>query len=199
MLRDHENEIKEKEKVSEENIEVNIDNANDSTKSGNVNDTTSVKDHEINELNELLSKKEAENKELLDRMQRLAAEFDNFRKRTQKEKDKLYGDAVSEVVAKFLPVADNLERALKASATEENQGLMEGVVLVFKEISDILSKLDVKPIEAVGTTFNPELHNAVMHIEDETLDHNIVVEEFQKGFMYKDEIVIRHSMVKVAN
>lgn len=199
MLRDHENEINENEQGSDENTEINIDYENESPQPSDAEESNSEKNNGINELNELLSKKDAEAKEILDRMQRLAAEFDNFRKRTQKEKERLYGDAVSEVVAKFLPIADNLERALKTSETVENQGLREGVILVFKQILDILSKLDVKPIEAVGTTFNPELHNAVMHVDDEALGHNIVIEEFQKGFIYKDEIVIRHSMVKVAN
>lgn len=154
---------------------------------------------EDDSLKELLEKKENEAKELLDRTQRLAAEFDNYRKRTQKEKEKLYVDAVSDIVAKFLPVVDNLERALKAAEAEESQGLKEGVTLVFRQLSDILEKMGVKPIEAVGTTFNPELHNAVMHVEDDTLDKNIVIEEFQKGYIYKDEVVIRYSMVKVAN
>lgn len=152
-----------------------------------------------NDLNAILEKKDAEAKDLLDKMQRLAAEFDNFRKRTQKEKERLYIDAVSDVVGKFLPVVDNLERAIKAAEQEESQGLKEGVNLVFRQIVDVLEKLDVKPIQAVGTCFNPEIHNAVMHIEDETMDCNIVVEEFQKGYIYKDEIVIRYSMVKVAN
>lgn len=148
---------------------------------------------------EILTKKDVELKEWMDRTQRLAAEYDNFRKRTQKEKEKIYTDAISDVVAKFLPIADNLERALKAAENEENGGLKEGVTLVFRQISDIFDKLDVKPIEAVGATFNPEYHNAVMHVEDEAYEHNIVVEEFQKGYIYKNEIVIRHSMVKVAN
>lgn len=148
---------------------------------------------------ELLEKKEAENQELTDRLQRLAAEYDNFRKRTVKEKERIYCDAVSDVAGMFLPVVDNLQRAIDAAEKDEGQGLKEGVNLVYKQIMDVLDKLDIKPIEAIGAPFDPEIHNAVMHVEDDSLDSNIVVEEFQKGYIYKDEIVIRHSVVKVAN
>jgi molecular chaperone GrpE len=102
-------------------------------------------------------------------------------------------------VAKFLPVADNLERAIKAAENDEGQGLKEGISLVYKQLMEVLEKLDVKPIDAVGTSFNPELHDAVMHDEDDTKENNMVVEEFLKGYIYKDEIVIRHSIVKVVN
>jgi molecular chaperone GrpE len=155
------------------------------------------------DLKDLLAKKEEEANQLLDRMQRIAAEYDNYRKRTQKEKDKIYDYAVVDVVGKFIPVIDNLERAVKASEeiceSKESKGLKEGIALVIKQINDILDDLNVKPIDAVDKNFNPELHDAVMHISDESLENNIVVEEFQKGYIYKDEIVIRHSMVKVAN
>lgn len=196
MLRDRGTEINGKGEGSNGDSETLI---KETPQSDDTENTIEEKVDEVSALNELLSEKEVETKEHLERFQRLAAEFDNFRKRTQKEKDKLYGDAVSDVVAKFLPVIDNLERALKASGEEENHGLKEGVVLVFRQMADILVKLDIKAIDTVGTTFNPEIHNAVMHVEDDTLDHNIVVEEFQKGYIYKDEFVIRHSMVKVAN
>ncbi|NLU51343.1 MAG: nucleotide exchange factor GrpE [Clostridiaceae bacterium] len=156
---------------------------------------------EVNEtdLKDVIAKKEQENKELLDRIQRLAAEFDNFRKRTQKEKERLYDEAVCDVIVNILPVVDNLERALKAAESVENSGLKEGVTLVYRQIIDIFEKLKIKSIDAVGKPFDPQLHNAVMHVEDENLGNNIVAEEFQKGYIYKDEIVIRHSMVKVAN
>lgn len=154
---------------------------------------------ELNNMKEAVSKKEAENKELFDRLQRMAAEFDNYRKRTQKEKEKLYVDSVVEVVERFLPVVDNLDRALKTSNPEENQCLREGVLLVYRQLADILEKLDVRPIEAVGQPFNPELHHAVMHCEDDSCGASTITEEFQKGYTYKGETVIRHSMVKVAN
>ncbi|HBR03640.1 MAG TPA: nucleotide exchange factor GrpE [Ruminiclostridium sp.] len=198
MLRDHEKEIDKNEPPSSENKELQPD-AGNFPQPDNENDNNAAEAPENNELKELLSKKEEETKELLERIQRLAAEYDNFRKRTQKEKDRLYGDALTEVVSKFLPVLDNLERALDSSASDETGGLREGITLVSKQFLEILAKLDVKPIEAVGADFNPELHNAVMHVKDENFDHNYVVEEFQKGYIYKDEIVIRYSMVKVAN
>ena len=148
---------------------------------------------------DLLKKKEEELKDVFDRMQRIAAEYDNFRKRTLKEKERIYTDSLCEIVAKFLPVADNLERAIKAAENDEGQGLKEGISLVYKQLMEVLEKLDVKPIDAVGTSFNPELHDAVMHDEDDTKENNMVVEEFLKGYIYKDEIVIRHSIVKVVN
>ena len=178
-------------------VDEEIDEIAESTESADCDDLD--KQSEDIDLNEVIKKKDAELKELVERMQRLTAEFDNFRKRTQKEKERIYIDAVADVVGKFLPVVDNLERAITAAEQEESNGLQEGVNLIFKQIIDTLDKLGVKPIEAVGSCFNPEIHNAVMHIEDETLDCNIIAEEFQKGYIYKDEVVIRHSMVKVAN
>ncbi len=157
------------------------------------------KQNEDIDLNEVIKKKDAELKELVERMQRLAAEFDNFRKRTQKEKERIYVDALADVVGKFLPVVDNLERAVTAADQEESKGLQEGINLIYKQTMDAMDKLGVKPIEAVGTCFDPEIHNAVMHITDDSLECNIITEEFQKGYIYKDEVVIRHSVVKVAN
>ena len=151
------------------------------------------------DLNEVIKKKDDELKELFDRMQRLAAEYDNFRKRTQKEKERIYVDALTDVVGKILPVVDSLEKAVTAAQLEENKGLQEGINLIYKQTMDVLEKLGVKPIEAVGKCFDPELHNAVMHIEDDSPECNVVVEEFRKGYIYKDGTVIRHSMVKVAN
>ncbi|MDY3928243.1 MAG: nucleotide exchange factor GrpE [Clostridia bacterium] len=130
----------------------------------------------------------------------LYAEFDNYRKRTTKEKDSRYADAVIDTVNVFLAVADNLDRAVAINVeTEEAKKVLDGVELVKKQMSDILTKLDVTPIKSVGEEFDPNLHNAVMHIEDENVTDNTVVEEFQKGYIYKNERVVRHSMVKVAN
>jgi molecular chaperone GrpE len=173
----------------------------DASAPSGVSDETETGDDTAEELKKALEKKEKEYQELLDRTQRLAAEYDNFRKRTQKEKERLYSESTCDIVAKFLPVVDNLERALKAAENEETdaKSLREGVVLVCRQISDILDKLDVKPIEAVGKTFNHDIHNAVMHIEDENYGEGEIVEEFQKGYIYKNETVIRYSMVKVAN
>ena len=157
-------------------------------------------EHEISALKQALENKENEMNELLDRAQRLAAEYDNYRKRTNREKERLYSDSVCDVVSRFLPVVDNLERAIAAEAeTDEGKSLMEGIGMILRQMSDILEKLGVKPIEAVGKTFNPELHNAVMHVEDESYGAGEITEDFQKGYIYKDEIVILHSMVKFAN
>ncbi|NTV91134.1 MAG: nucleotide exchange factor GrpE [Clostridiales bacterium] len=137
--------------------------------------------------------------EYLNMLQRTAAEFDNFKKRTQKEKEALYADAAADVVAAFLPAVDSLEMALKACNQETDQkSLKDGVDLVLRQFKDALKKLGVEEIKSLEEDFNPLYHNAVMHIEDEEIGQNKVVEEFQKGYIYKEK-VIRHSMVKVAN
>ena len=139
-------------------------------------------------------------KEQTDKYMRLYAEYDNFRKRSQREKDARYADAIIDAIAEILPIGDNLERALQTEVTSEDAlKLKEGVEMVKKQFEEALSKLDVTPIEAVGNEFDPNLHNAVMHIEDDTIDTNTVVEDFMRGYIYKNERVVRHSMVKVAN
>ena len=143
-----------------------------------------------------LLKKDAELNELVDRMAP-GCRIRQLRKRTQRER--IYIDALVDVVGKFLPVVDNLERAVTAAEQDESKGLQEGINLIYKQTLDALDKLGVKPIETVGKCFDPEIHDAVMHIEDDSLECNIIVEEFQKGYIYKDEVVIRHSVVKVAN
>ena len=131
---------------------------------------------------------------------RLYAEYDNFRKRSNREKDARYGDAVIDAVAAILPIGDNLERALATEvASDDAKKLKEGVEMVMKQFNDTLEKLNVKPIKALGEQFDPNLHNAVMHIEDDSVDENTVVEEFMRGYEYKDGRVVRYSMVKVAN
>ena len=135
-----------------------------------------------------------------DKYKRLYAEFDNYQKRTQKEKDARYADAVIDTVGAFLEIADNLDRAVAIEVnSEEAQKVLDGVALVKKQMTDTLSKLNVTEIKAVGEEFDPNIHNAVMHIEDESVTDNTVVEEFLKGYIYKNERVVRHSMVKVAN
>lgn len=134
--------------------------------------------------------------ELTDRLKRSLAEFDNFRKRTDKEKSSMYEIGARDIVEKILPVLDNFERGL-ASAPEGDK-FAEGIQMIYKQLVTALTDAGVKPIEAVGKPFDPELHNAVMHVEDAELGENIVVEEFQKGYLYRDHVV-RHSMVKVAN
>ena len=149
------------------------------------------------ESKEELTKKLAEQ---TDKYTRHFAEYDNFRKRSAREKDARYADAVIDAVAAILPIGDNLERALQTEVdSEDAKKLKEGVEMVMKQFNDTLEKLNIKPIKAVGEQFDPTLHNAVMHIEDESIDDNTVVEEFMKGYIYKDDRVVRHSMVKVAN
>lgn len=127
---------------------------------------------------------------------RLAAEYDNFRRRSQKEKESLYGDIRADVLTKFLPVYDNLERALKQETADE--AYRKGVEMIMNQFVATMDKLGITEIEAQGETFDPEKHNAVMHIDDEAYGENEVVEVFQKGFKLGDK-VIRFAMVKVAN
>lgn len=144
-------------------------------------------------------KKDEKIEELTDRLTRQMAEFDNFRKRTDREKSQMYEIGAKDVIDKILPVVDNFERGLAAVSEEEKSNpFMEGMDKVYKQLMTTLESIGVKPIEAVGQEFNPDFHNAVMHVEDEELGENIVAEEFQKGYMYRDSVV-RHSMVKVAN
>ena len=137
--------------------------------------------------------------ELTDRVTRQMAEFDNFRKRTEREKAAMYEIGAKDIIEKILPVVDNFERGLAAVPEEQKEdSFVTGMEMIYKQIMTTLESVGVKPIEAVGTEFNPDLHNAVMHVEDEGAGDNIVVEEFQKGYTYRDSVV-RHSMVKVAN
>ena len=131
-----------------------------------------------------------------DKYLRLAAEYDNFRRRSQKEKDSLYCDIKADTLTKFLPVYDNLVRALAAET--EDEAYRKGVEMIMNQFNTTLEKLDVKAIPAVGEKFDPAIHNAVMHVDDDTKGENEIVEEFQKGFKIGDK-VIRFSMVKVAN
>lgn len=144
-------------------------------------------------------KKDEKIEELTDRVTRQMAEFDNFRKRTEKEKSQMYEIGARDVIEKLLPVVDNFERGLAAIPEEEKSNpYLEGMDKIYKQLMTTLDAIGVKPIEAVGQEFSPDYHNAVLHVEDETVGENIIVEEFQKGYMYRDSVV-RHSMVKVAN
>ena len=145
-------------------------------------------------------KKDEKIEELNDRLIRQMAEFDNFRKRSEREKSQMFDLGAKDIVEKILPVIDNMERGLATVAPEvlETDAFAQGMEKVYKHFMTVLEQAGVKPIEAVGNEFNPDFHNAVMHVDDEEVGENIVVEEFQKGYMYK-ESVVRHSMVKVAN
>jgi molecular chaperone GrpE len=131
-----------------------------------------------------------------DKYLRLAAEYDNFRKRSIKEREALYTDIRSDTISQILPVYDNLSRALSQECSDG--AFLKGVEMTMTQLKDILQKLGVAEIPAVGEPFNPELHNAIMHVEDPALGEGMVAEEFEKGFMLGDK-VIRHAMVKVAN
>lgn len=137
--------------------------------------------------------------ELTDKYKRTFAEFDNFRKRSEKEKTAMYEIGAKDIVERILPIVDNFERGLATVPEEDmNEPFVDGMSKIYKQLMKALEDAGVKPIEAVGTEFDPNFHNAVMHVEDEKLGENIVAEELQKGYMYRDTVV-RHSMVKVAN
>lgn len=178
---------KNKEELTEEAVEQEIDETAETE--------AETEPEKTNE--EILEEKL---REQTDKYMRLYAEFDNFQKRSMREKDARYADAIIDAVAAILPIGDNLERALMTEVESEDAvKFKEGVEMVMKQFEESLTKLGIKPIEAQGEQFDPNLHNAVMHIEDETIDDNTVVEELMKGYIYKDERVVRHSMVKVAN
>jgi len=152
---------------------------------------------ELEEIRSRLGDKTRQCDEYYGMLQRIAAEFDNYKKRTAKEKETIYSDAVADVAAAFLPVVDNFERALQVQSND-NRSLKEGIELVFRQLQDVLRKLEIEEIKGVGEKFDPQLHNAVMHVTDEAYGEGIIIEEFQKGYVLKDK-VIRHSLVKVAN
>ena len=144
-------------------------------------------------------KKDEQIEELKDKLTRQMAEVDNFRKRTEKEKSAMYEIGAKDIIEKILPVVDNFERGLGAVTEEQKEdSFVSGMEMIYKQIMTTLDSVGVKAIEAVGNEFDPDFHNAVMHVEDEEVGENIVVEEFQKGYTYRDTVV-RHSMVKVAN
>lgn len=137
--------------------------------------------------------------ELTDKYKRTFAEFDNFRKRSEKEKSAMYGMGAKDVVEKILPVMDNFERGFATVTDEQKEDpFVKGMELIYNQMVQTLEELGVKEIEAQDKEFNPDFHNAVMHVEDENVGDNIIVEVLQKGYTYKDTVV-RHSMVKVAN
>jgi molecular chaperone GrpE len=146
-----------------------------------------------------LAAKDQKIEELTDRLMRTMAEFDNYRKRTEKEKSLMYDMGVKGLIEKLLPIVDNFERGLGTITEKEKESAFaQGIELIYRQLMTALDEIGVKPIDAVGKEFDPNLHNAVMHGEDDTLGENIVSDEFQKGYLYKD-MVVRHSMVKVVN
>ena len=144
-------------------------------------------------------KKDLQIEELNDRLIRNMAEFDNFRKRSEKEKSQMFEIGAKNIIEKILPVIDNFERGLGTVTEEEKESsFVQGIEQIYKQFITALEEAGVTVIEAVGQEFNPDFHNAVMHGEDDNYGENIISDEFQKGYMYKDTVV-RHSMVKVVN
>lgn len=195
---------KEAEEILEED-DVNLaEEAVSKEESQETEDSAAEQEEKTSEKKGLFGKKKKDKKdekieELTDMVKRQMAEFDNFRKRTEKEKASMYQVGAKEIVEKILPVVDNFERGLAMIPENEKENpVATGMTQIYKQLMAAFDEMGVKTIEAVGQEFNPDFHNAVMHIEDEEAGENVIVEEFQKGYMYKDS-VIRHSMVKVAN
>ncbi|SHE86174.1 nucleotide exchange factor GrpE [Caloramator proteoclasticus] len=160
------------------------------------NDINDENKDELIDIKNQLDEKTKECNEYLELLRRTKAEFDNYRRRTQKEKETIYEEGFADAIKNILPILDNLERAV--ISTEERTPLYEGVEMTLKLFKDTLTKLGIEEIPALNEKFDPNFHNAVMHIEDENLEENVIVEVFQKGYKYKEKI-LRYSMVKVAN
>lgn len=175
----------EEDKSPQENGEAETETAEETPEAEKEGAKPDPKDEKIRDLN--------------DRLLRQMAEFENFRRRTEKEKSMMFDSGASSVIEKILPILDNFERAM-ATVTEEQKAdpFVGGMEKIYKQMLTTLEQIGVTPIEAIGQEFDPQLHNAVMHIEDESLGENVVADEFQKGYKYHD-MVVRHSMVKVAN
>lgn len=195
-----ENEL-EKDNIDSEVIEDTMEDSDDEileeveeTSEGEVKKSFFKKDKK-----EKKDKKDLKIEELNDRLIRTMAEFDNFRKRSEKEKSQMFEIGARDIIEKVLPVIDNFERGLGTITEEEKENAFaQGIEKIYKQLVTSLTEAGLKTIDAVGQEFNPNFHNAVMHAEDPELGENIVAEEFQKGYMYKDTVV-RHSMVKVVN
>lgn len=177
---------KQDENIQSEHLKEELDNQQEFVKESDLE-----KDKTVEE--------QSKEDEWKDKYLRVLAEFDNYKKRTAKEKEMIYDDAVMDTVSKVLPVLDSFQSAMAVEVSSDDaKNVLKGIDVLKRQLDDILEKIGVKEIEAVGKEFDPQLHNAVMHVEDDNYGANIVVEEFSTGYLYKDK-VIRHSMVKVAN
>lgn len=191
-------------KTSEEEKTTREETAEETEKQAEHAEETETEEENVSEKKGFFGKKKKDKKDtqiedLTDKLRRQMAEFDNFRKRTEKEKSGMFEMGAKSVVEKLLPVVDNFERGLASVPEDQKEDpFVAGVDKVYKQLLTVFDELGVKPIEAVGQPFDPNFHNAVMHVEDDEQGENVVVEEFQKGYMYHDSVV-RHSMVKVAN
>ena len=198
-------ECETQEEVTEDDKELETDESTDASEDADTKDASKETDTKQDAKKGLFNKKNKKDKkdeqieELTDRVKRQMAEFENFRKRTEKEKSQMYDMGAKSIVEKILPVIDNFERGLAAVPEDaKDDPFVDGMNKIYKQMISVLEEAGLKAIEAEGKEFDPDFHNAVMHVEDEEVGENIVVEEFQKGYTYKD-FVVRHSMVKVAN
>ncbi len=198
-------ECETQEEVTEDDKELETEESTDASEDADTEDASKEADTKQDAKKGLFNKKNKKDKkdeqieELTDRVKRQMAEFENFRKRTEKEKSQMYDMGAKSIVEKILPVIDNFERGLAAVPEDaKDDPFVDGMNKIYKQMISVLEEAGVKAIEAEGKEFDPDFHNAVMHVEDESLGENIVAEELQKGYMYRDTVV-RHSMVKVAN
>lgn len=162
----------------------------------NEDENEEINKKDIEKIKVLIESQKQEIEEKDDRIKRLIAEFDNFKKRSSKERENLYNSIIGDIITSFLPIIDNLEKAVKVETEDEKY--RQGIELVLKQFKDVLDSNGVKEIESVGQTFNPELHEAITSVTDETLGVQEIKEEYRKGYMIGDK-VIRHSLVVVAN
>ena len=200
------------EKVDETGEEIKVDTLNETEAESDVKEKEEAEEEtkadrksekkkkkSTKALEKALEKSEGRVAELTDLYQRLMAEFENARKRNAKEQSRMYDIGAKEVLSKLLPLIDNFERGIDALSEEEKEGAFaQGVIKIYQQLMTTMEELGVKAMDAKGKEFNPDLHNAVMHEEDPEMGENLVAEEFQKGYMYKDS-VLRYSMVKVVN
>lgn len=191
-------EVTEKEETEAQTAKTEQQEQDEQTEGGQTKEEA-VEKKRFGKKKEKKDKKDEKIEELTDQLKRQLAEFDNYRKRTEKEKASMYVVGAKEIVEKILPIVDNFERGLAQVPEEQKEDpFVDGMSKVYKQLTTALGEAGVEPIEAVGKEFDPNFHNAVMHVEDDEVGENVIVEEFQKGYLYKD-VVVRHSMVKVAN
>lgn len=191
-------EVSENEKDKDQVVETEVSLEEEAAKAAAM-EAEAGEDFSDENVEEKQDKKDIAIADLTDRLKRSMAEFDNFRKRSEKEKATMFDMGARSIVEKILPVVDNFERAMVAAPKEaDGKAFADGITMIYNQLKKTLEDLGVKPIDCVGQPFDPNFHNAVMHVEDESLGENVVVEELLKGYMYKDS-VLRHSMVKVAN
>ncbi len=173
-------------------------NKTENVSGGDLNQERNISEDEVLELKAKLEQKTKEADDYVELLQRNLAEFDNYKKRTVKEKDVLYNSALIDIISDVLPIIDNLEKALQSCKGEDQGKIVEGVEMILRQFKDLLKSYSIVEIEAVGQKFSPEFHEAVMHVDDSNYGNNEIIEEFRKGYKLGNK-VIRHSMVKVAN